>query len=87
MLSLHKRIEDDARATVHEPHAQLDVLDRGAGKAPLVEAADRQERIPTHGAEAGPKGGGRAWRALVHVVVEEVPELRDDSSGPGIAVV
>ena len=87
MFPLQQWVEDDAAAAVHKPHAQLDVLNRGAGKAPLVEAADRQERVPTHGAESRPEGSRNACGALVHMVVEKIPKLRDDPFGPRIIIV
>ena len=87
MPPLKQWVEEDEAAAVHEPHAQLDVLNRGTGKAPLVEAADRQERVPTHGAEPRPERSRNACRALVHMVVEKIPELRDDPFGPGVIIV
>ena len=87
MFPLQQRVEEDAAAVVHEPHAQLDVLDRGTGKAPLVEAADRQERVPTHGAEPRPEGSRNACGALMHMVVEKIPKLRDDPFCQGMIIV
>jgi hypothetical protein len=87
MRALQKRIEDDPATAVHEPHAQLDVLDRGAGKASFVKAADRQERVATHRAEPRPERSRGACGALVHVVVEKIPKLRDDPSGSRIIIV
>ena len=87
MFPLQQRVEEDAAAAVNEPHAQLDVLNRGTGKAPLVEAADRQERVLTNGAESRPEGSRTACGALVHMVVEKIPKLRDDPFGAGIIIV
>ena len=87
MFPLQQRVEEDEAAAVHEPHAQLDVLNRGTGKAPLVEAADRQERVPTHSAEPRPERSRSACGALVHMVVEKIPKLGDDPFGPGIIIV
>jgi hypothetical protein len=87
MLPLQDRVEDDAPASVDEPHAQIDVLDRRAREASLVEAADRDEFIPTDCAQSGPEGGCRARRHLVDVVVEEVPEVRNDAARARIVVV
>jgi hypothetical protein len=87
MLPLQDRVEDDAPASVDEPHAQIDVLDRRAREASLVEAANRDEFIPTDCAQSGPEGGCRARRHLVDVVVEEVPEVRNDAARARIVVV
>src|SRR5947199_6199827 len=87
MPSLQKWVEDDASAAVQQPHAELDVLDRGTWKALVVEATDCEEGIATNGAKARPEGRGNPRGALVHVVVEEVPELRDGSGWVGIVVV
>jgi hypothetical protein len=87
MLPLQDRVEDDAAASVDEPHAQIDVLDRRAREALLIEAADRDEFIPTDCAQSRPEGGRRASRHLVDVVVEEVPEVRNDAACARIVVV
>jgi len=70
-------VQDDARARGGQPHAELDVLHHRGRVAVDVEAAGGQERVAADGAEPGPERGRLARRGLVHVVVEEVSELRD----------
>lgn len=85
--ALDPRVEPDPPARRHEPHPELDVLDRRLGVAHGVEAALRVERRLPNRSEPRPERRGLARRGLVDVVVEQIPEARDDAVGGRSVVV
>ena len=60
------------------PVSQLDVLDLRPGVSRGVEAARRGEDIPAHGAAASPEGLRVARTVRVHVMMQQVPVLREE---------
>src|SRR6266508_3840999 len=79
VLSLDARIQDDPRAVCRQPHPELDVLHRRLGESVLVEAAGAEEGLTPDGTEPGPEGRGRSGTSLMHVVVQQVPEVGDQA--------
>jgi hypothetical protein len=69
-----------------QAHAQLDVLHRARVQR-RVEATARHEGVAADRAEAGPERRRLAGRAPVHVVVEQVAELRDRVAAGGLVVI
>ena len=84
VATLDARVEDDPRAALREPQAELDVLDRRGRVALRVEARERGTADRT---EAGPERLRGAGELQVHVVVEKVPEARDEPGVGRVAVV
>ena len=75
--------QNDAVAGAGQAIAQLDVLDRRPGVEPRVEAAEIEEDLAADHPAAGPEGVRGAGVVveiplLVHVMVQQVPELADD---------
>src|SRR5919197_539472 len=84
VAALDERVEDDPRTAGREPQAELDVLDRRGRIALCIEA---RKRRAADRAEAGPERLRPAGALLVHVVVEEVAETRDERRVGRIVVV
>ena len=86
MRALQRGVEDEP-SPPGEAAAELDVLDRRARVASRVEPVDLGERVGAHRPEAGPEAPGLARGALVHRVVEEVPEAGDETRRDDAVVV
>src|SRR5206468_6471750 len=72
-----RRVEKDSPAVGHQAHPEIDVFDARLGEASLVEAAGREKHVAPESSEAAPEGAGAPLCPLMHVMVEQVPETRD----------
>src|SRR5687768_15912184 len=79
MSSLDLGIESDSIAAVAQPVAELDVFDLRCSVAGMVEHSDLEKSCPSHRATAGPETVDVSALLLVHVVMQEVPVLRDEA--------
>src|SRR5687767_1504723 len=77
--SLDLGIEPDPIAAVAQPVAELDVFDLRRSVAGMVEHSDFEKNRPSHRAAAGPEAVDVSALLLVHVVMQEVPVLRDET--------
>src|SRR5687768_18507735 len=77
--SLDLGIESDSIAAVAQPVAELDVFDLWGRVARMVEHSDLEKSRPPHRAAASPEAVDVAVLLLVHVVMQKVPVLRDET--------
>lgn len=87
MLSLNRRVEQNATSGRVKTHPQFDVLDRGPRESLFVEAAEVEEHVTADRAQPSPKRSGDACALLMNVMVQQVPKLRNEACDGGIVVV
>jgi len=73
MPTLQRFVEKDAITGPTQAVAQLDILNRRAGEAPLVEATHAIEGRSHDGTAARPEGSRLSVACLVHEMMQEVP--------------
>src|SRR5215218_4070204 len=81
VLAENRRIESHATSLRVEAHPELDVLHRGLWKPLFVKSAERQEDVTPDGTETSPEGRRGSGALLMDMMVEEVPEVGDHSTG------
>ena len=79
MCAEQRRIEHDALVVRSQPIAEIDILDLRAWIAHGVESTDGKKCITTYRATARPERLGVPRRARVHIAMQQVPILRNES--------